>query len=700
MKKQKFSIRYKFLMVTTALLVFCVTAYLLMATTVIRTDKLNLVFDYNRSLVTNISSDVQSLFQNSSDKMELVAYFFQSKSKKSLGVIQKLIHDNSDLVFVSGSEDFKSLTRQFHLDKTYLETYGLEDTYITVDLSSRIPFDKIKSDGEAIWNATPKNGPPLIGFGKSVVEEAANGQVISHYAVVAFIKADKILKSITSGTYNDVLLINKDGELLIHSDADVMRGERSLETGVVEKALNTPARTAVLEMQTDQGKVLGGFSRTYGGQVNVISMVSEAKAFSVVNRLVMRSLLFAMMVGTLAFIAAILFSQSLTRPLEVLVGGMKEVSTGNLETRIDVKSQDEIRVLADQFNAMILDLKQSREQLEEVNRSLEAKVKERTQQLEKQNQAVKSAQEALLRTTRLASVGEIAGRAAHEVLNPLTSILSRIQNVKQRLETNQNREIQLLHEITESWREDYSKGGFEELVKNWKQPSSINQEESLWEEDMENLRKLEAQFQLEWKDLISDSEFLIRESERISRIVQSMRNLSIVKSEKRVHKLSPLLDETVNIMADLASKEDITMVVSQPDPNIQVALDKDEFLQSMTNLIRNAIQAVVERKAQRSDPDYRGLIQIHVRQNFDKSTELLIEDNGIGIEPGNEARLFESQFTTKKREQGTGLGLNISRRFMRAHGGDIALESSTPGEGTVFLVTLPEVSDTSERDVA
>lgn len=700
MKKQKFSIRYKFLMVTTALLVFCVTAYLLMATTVIRTDKLNLVFDYNRSLVTNISSDVQSLFQNSSDKMELVAYFFRSKSRKSLGVIQKLIHDNSDLVFVSGSEDFKSLTRQFHLDKTYLETYALEDTYITVELSSQIPFEKIKTDGEAIWNATRKDGPPLIGFGKSVVEEAANGQVVSHYAVVAFIKADKILKSITSGTYNDVLLINKDGELLIHSDADVMRGDRLLESGVIEKALNTPARTAVLEMQTDQGKVLGGFSKTYGDQVNVISMVSEAKAFSVVNRLVMRSLLFAMMVGTLAFIAAILFSQSLTRPLEVLVGGMKEVSTGNLETRIDVKSQDEIRVLADQFNAMILDLKQSREQLEEVNRSLEAKVKERTQQLEKQNQAVKSAQEALLRTTRLASVGEIAGRAAHEVLNPLTSILSRIQNVKKRLETNQSREIQLLHEITQSWREDYSKGGFEELVKNWKQPSSINQEESLWEEDMENLRKLESQFQLEWKDLISDAEFLIRESERISRIVQSMRNLSIVKSEKRVHKLSPLLDETVNIMADLASKEDITLVVSQPDPNIQVALDKDEFLQSMTNLIRNAIQAIVERKIQGSDPDYRGLIQIHARQNFDKSSELLIEDNGIGIEPGNVDRLFESQFTTKKREQGTGLGLNISRRFMRAHGGDIALESSTPGKGTVFRVTLPGVGESNERDVA
>lgn len=700
MKKQRFSIRYKFLMVTTSLLVFCVTAYLLMATTVIRSDKLNLVFDYNRSLVTNISSDVQSLFQNSSDKMELVAYFFRSKSQKSLGMIQKLIHDNSDLVFVSGSEDFMSLTRQFHLDKTYLETYGLSDSYITVDLSSRIPFHRIKSNGEAIWNATLDDGPPLIGFGKSVVEEAENGQVISHYAVVAFIKADKLLKSISSGSYNDVLLINKEGELLIHSDAEVMRGNRVMEQSIVDKALNTPARTSVLEMQTDQGKVLGGFSRTYGDQVNVISMVSEAKAFSVVNRLVMRSLLFAMMVGTLAFIAAILFSQSLTRPLEVLVGGMKEVSTGNLETQINVKSRDEIKVLADQFNAMILDLKQSREQLEEVNRSLEAKVKERTIQLEKQNQAVKSAQEALLRTTRLASVGEIAGRAAHEVLNPLTSILSRIQKVKKRLEKTQNEESQLFREITDSWRQDYSKGGFEELIKNWNQPSSIKDGDSLWDEDMENLKKLDAHFQLEWKNLISDAEFLIRESERINRIIQSMRNLSIVKSEKRIHDLAPILDETVNIMADLASKEDITVVVSQTNLNIQVALDRDEFLQSMTNLIRNSIQAIVERKSQGVESDFKGLIQIHVRRELDHSTEILVEDNGVGVEPENVARLFESQFTTKKREQGTGLGLNISRRFMRAHGGDITLDRSTPGEGTVFRVTLPPVNAFDERSVA
>ena len=98
--------------------------------------------------------------------------------------------------------------------------------------------------------------------------------------------------------------------------------------------------------------------------------------------------------------------------------------------------------MAASFNHMIVDLKESREQLEQINLELEDKVKESTHQLEKQNQAVKEAQEALLRTTRLAAVGEIAGRAAHEVLNPLTSILSRVQRVKDKLSKRQQGRVE------------------------------------------------------------------------------------------------------------------------------------------------------------------------------------------------------------------------------------------------------------------
>ena len=74
--RQIFSIRYKFLFVTCLLLAFCIASYLLMATTVIRKDKTNLVYDYNQKLVTNIAGEIEGLFQSASDKMQLLAFFF------------------------------------------------------------------------------------------------------------------------------------------------------------------------------------------------------------------------------------------------------------------------------------------------------------------------------------------------------------------------------------------------------------------------------------------------------------------------------------------------------------------------------------------------------------------------------------------------------------------------------------------------
>ena len=408
--------------------------------------------------------------------------------------------------------------------------------------------------------------------------------------------------------------------------------------------------------------------------------------------------MFALMVGTLALIAAIIFAQSLTKPIDVLVGGMKNVATGDLNTHIKIQSNDEIRVLGDSFNHMISDLKESRQKLEEINRDLEDKVKERTLQLEKQNQAVKSAQEALLRTTRLAAVGEIAGRAAHEVLNPLTSILSRVQKVKRRLEDKKDAELNILSEISSAWKDDFDQGGFDKLVETWKKPSEVLEQKTLWDEDLENLGAVTNNLQNEWNDLLNDTQFLVQESERINRIVQSMRGLSIVKSEKRHHSISELLENAKNVMADYASKDGVEIELSFPKDEIYIAADKDEFLQSITNLIRNSVQAIVEKRQEgHLSKEFIGKISIAVKSSGDETVQIYLEDNGIGILAENHSKLFESQFTTKPRKEGTGLGLNISRRFIRAVGGDIQLEKSEPGIGSVFKVVFPIDTGSGEK---
>src|SRR6185312_3719778 len=167
-----------------------------------------------------------------------------------------------------------------------------------------------------------------------------------------------------------------------------------------------------------------------------------------------RSLIFALIVITTAFLAAVMLSRSLTQPLAVLVDRMDLVSQGDLSTQIHLKTHDETAILAESFNKMIGDLKTSHDQLQEINRDLDLKVKDRTRQLEEQHHVVKEAQEALLRTTRLASAGEIAGKAAHEVLNPLTSLLTRVGIMERKIKNEMVPQLSVLKEIKQAWDKD------------------------------------------------------------------------------------------------------------------------------------------------------------------------------------------------------------------------------------------------------
>ena len=106
-----------------------------------------------------------------------------------------------------------------------------------------------------------------------------------------------------------------------------------------------------------------------------------------------------------------------------------------------------------------------------------------------------------------------------------------------------------------------------------------------------------------------------------------------------------------------------------------VAGSADQFKQAFLNVVLNAIEASLE----------GGVIQVRTRVD-DATLTIAIQDFGAGIRPENLRRLFEPFFTTKA--EGTGLGLNITRRIIREHGGTIEV-SSMPHEGATFAFTLP-----------
>lgn len=688
----KFTIRYKFLAVTSLLLFGCVALYLYIAVSVFKSDKQQLVFDLNRNMVTNISSELETQFASISDKIELYAMAgYQKELKKEF--VRNLLEKNKEVVFVGfwkQTEEGRSFERTY-LREDFAKTYGLEQSYFTEKefAGKQLELKDVIQEGEQVWNGTLQDGPPLIGYARSVSIEDEKGNPIDRVAVVAFIDGARFLKTVSEVESTQIFIASKDGEVLVHQDPKMMLQNQSIKTSVVfEKAAKSPVKKEVVQTEANGEEILGAFSKIFGGRIIVMAEASGKKAFKAVDDLIRQSLIFSLIVLTAAFMAAVLFSSSLTRPLELLTHAMNLVSEGDLSVRTEIRTKDEIEYLSRSFNQMIDDLRKSRDELEEINRELENKVKERTIQLEKQNQAVKEAQEALLNTTRLAAVGEIAGRAAHEVLNPLTSMMTRLENIQRRLDGQEKMHLKVIEEIQSAWSQDYQSGGFPLLVENWNKASGVHAGANLWQEDFKNIETVVGHFKTEIRDLVKDSKFLLSEGDRINKIVGQMRSLSVVKTAHEHCALSNMLTKCHDIMADLMDKHNIEFKVENVDSKVEIQIDQDEFIQSLTNLLRNSQQSIVA--ATEANPKHQGFILISGKVTNGK-IELFVADNGSGITSENQKKLFETQFSTKSKEEGTGLGLNISRRFLRAAGGEIEFVESVPFKRTVFRITLPIV---------
>lgn len=179
-----------------------------------------------------------------------------------------------------------------------------------------------------------------------------------------------------------------------------------------------------------------------------------------------------------------------------------------------------------------------------------------------------------------------------------------------------------------------------------------------------------------WDSLHRDIEYMTQLLEEVSSYNNSRRlNVSDVDMESFLQSI---------VLSFAASVTDTNIeFISKIDPELPVVRADSIKLQAvLLNLLKNAREAI-------SPHNGRPRISFHAHSALQPSGQFVtieIADNGVGIPPEDLERIFEPFVTGK--EYGTGLGLPVARRIIRAHGGTITVTSES-GTGTVFVVTLP-----------
>ncbi len=166
---------------------------------------------------------------------------------------------------------------------------------------------------------------------------------------------------------------------------------------------------------------------------------------------------------------------------------------------------------------------------------------------------------------------------------------------------------------------------------------------------------------------------------RCQKIIDNMVDFACQKQfSLELVQVNELIDTTLNLCRSKIQAEGIK-VVKQYQQNLpMVPVSKADMQQVLVNIIMNAQQSM----------SHGGVLTAATVLQGEK-VALSFADNGMGIKKEHLPKIFEPFFTTKEVGKGTGLGLSVSLRIVRAHGGDIKVETAGEGKGSTFTVTLP-----------
>jgi signal transduction histidine kinase len=286
------------------------------------------------------------------------------------------------------------------------------------------------------------------------------------------------------------------------------------------------------------------------------------------------------------------------------------------------------------------------------NARLFESVEARTRELASSLDDLRTAQDRLVQTEKLASLGQLTAGIAHEIKNPL-NFVNNFSSVS----------VELIDELREAFA----------------------------------AAKLDSKLQAEISEIADmlqgNLDKVVQHGKRADSIVKNMLLHSRQGSgEHRPMDINAIVEESLNLAYHGARAEkqgfNITLQKSFDPTAGEVDLFPQEITRVLLNLISNGFYAATKRKAEQNGGEYEPTLAAATKDLGDR-VEIRIRDNGTGIPPDVKERMFNPFFTTKPAGEGTGLGLSISHDIIvKQHRGSIEVETQ-PGQFTEFKIILP-----------
>lgn len=386
------------------------------------------------------------------------------------------------------------------------------------------------------------------------------------------------------------------------------------------------------------------------------------------------SVMFALFItaGLIYFMLTFLAFNPLRATTDKILQAEKLIDDKQYNNLSEVKfseGRNEIGLVNGSINALLNRIQSNEGMLANINQQLEVKVEERTAELQDTLKELKNSQLQLIRSEKMATLGQMVAGVAHEVNTPL----SYVQN-----------NLEIIGQLTEQYEEliEHVQNLKVEMIDNNTAENNIDQ---LLADIVSAASDIEEDdLTAELKELIKDSLFGV---EQITEMVLNLRNFARL-DESKVKKtdIRECIEASLKIARNSIKHQEITTEFAVTP---EVLCSPSQINQVLVNLFNNASQAMENK------PD--GRIEVRTRVD-DEYVYIDVIDNGKGMSQSILNQIFEPFFTTKGAGEGTGLGMAISQQIMEQHNGQI-VATSTEGVGTTFTLTLPINNDLSDKQL-